>query len=141
MLKLEKRIHYVIAFIVLLIIEVYIAIYVHDAFIRPYVGDVLVVIVLYFAVRIAIPYKYKLLPLWIFIFAAFVEGLQYFHLVQVLGVEDVTFLRILLGSTFDLKDIICYAAGCILLGMYEWLMRRNATIGFCQEIWKEGKKK
>ena len=141
MLKLEKRIHYFIAFIVLLIIELFIAIYVHDAFIRPYVGDVLVVIVLYFAVRIAIPHKCKLLPLWIFIFAAVAEGLQYLHLVQVLGLEDNTFLRIILGSTFDLKDIACYAAGSIVLGMYEWLMRRNVTVGFCADICKEEKGK
>jgi len=129
MIEPKKRIQYMIAFILLMLIEVFIAIYVHDTFIRPYVGDALVVIVLYLAVRIAILDKYKLLPLWIFIFAAFVEGLQYFYLVQVLGVEDNTFLRILLGSTFDLKDIACYGAGCIGLGMYEWIMRRNTTIG------------
>lgn len=128
MAELKKRIQYLIAFIVFLLIEVFIAIYVHDAFIRPSVGDMLVVIVLYLGVRIAVPDKYKLLPVWIFIFATFVEGLQYFHLVQVLGVENITFLRILIGSTFDLKDIACYAIGCILLGMYEWIRRRNITI-------------
>jgi hypothetical protein len=41
----KVRIKYLIVFTVLLSIEVLIAIYVHDTFIRPYVGDMLVVIV------------------------------------------------------------------------------------------------
>lgn len=119
-----KRIKYLIGFIILFLVEVLIAIYIHDDFIRPYVGDVLVVVVIYLAIRIVIPDNVKLLPLWIFIFAAFVEGLQYLHLVQVLGMEDNTFLRIVIGSTFDIKDISCYGVGCILLGLYEWFKRR-----------------
>lgn len=116
----KERIKFLTAFVVLLIIEIVIAIYIHDTFIRPYVGDVLVVIVLFCAIRVITPDKYKLLWLWIFIFAAFVECLQYFNLVQVLGVEENMFLRILIGSTFDIKDIGCYGFGCILIGIYEW---------------------
>ena len=35
-----KRIGYAIATVILLLIEVLIALYVHDAFVRPYIGDV-----------------------------------------------------------------------------------------------------
>ena len=42
-----KRIGYAIATVILLLTEVLIALYVHDAFVRPYIGDVLVVIVIY----------------------------------------------------------------------------------------------
>ena len=115
----KEKIKYLIGFIVLLGIEVLIAIYVHDAFIRPYVGDALVVIVLYCAVKVIITKKYRLLPLWIFAFAVFVELLQYFNLVQVLGMGENRFLRILIGSTFDIKDIVSYGAGCILIIVYE----------------------
>ena len=80
--KTKLRIRYVVCFILSLLIEILIALFVHDKFIRPYVGDALVVIVLYCAVRVIIPKKCKLLPLYIFIFAAGVECLQYFHLVQ-----------------------------------------------------------
>ena len=45
--KNMKRIGYAIATVVLLLIEVLIAVYVHDAFVRPYIGDVLVVVVIY----------------------------------------------------------------------------------------------
>lgn len=121
----KQRIKYLIASVVLVLIEVLIAIYVHDTFIRPYIGDMLVVIVLYCVARVMILDKCKLLPLWIFVFAVVVEGLQYFNILQVLGVEDNTFLRILLGATFDWKDIACYGMGCLLLGIYEWFIRRN----------------
>lgn len=33
--------------ILLLIVEIFIALYVHDAFVRPYVGDILVAILIY----------------------------------------------------------------------------------------------
>ncbi|WP_092559518.1 hypothetical protein [Anaeromicropila populeti] len=47
----RSREKYLIAFMGLLGIEVLIARYVHDTVIRPYIGDVLVVIVLYCLVR------------------------------------------------------------------------------------------
>lgn len=116
---MKKRLVYLLTTIILLITEVLIALYVHDDFIRPYVGDALVVIVLYTFVRILIPEKGRLLPLFIFIFAVVVEILQGIHIVNILGVADNRFLRTLIGDSFDIKDILCYGVGCILLWLYE----------------------
>ena len=55
-----KRIGYAIATVILLLIEVLIALYVHDAFVRPYIGDVLVVVVIYTFIRIFVPERCKL---------------------------------------------------------------------------------
>lgn len=115
----QLRIKYGIAFALLLLIEVIIALYVHDSFIRPYVGDMLVVILVYSFTRIFVPEKCRLLPLYVFLFAAGVEVLQYFKLVHILGLEDNRFLRIVLGSVFDIKDIVCYGVGCALLEVFE----------------------
>lgn len=52
---MNKRIVNSTAFIVLLAVEIFIALFVHDSVVRPYIGDVLVVIVLYFFVRIFLP--------------------------------------------------------------------------------------
>ena len=49
---MNKRTAYGIATFILLTIEVLIALFVHDAFVRPYIGDVLVVVVIYTFVRI-----------------------------------------------------------------------------------------
>lgn len=111
----KKRIIYIILTIALLTIEVLIALFVHDSFIRPYVGDVLVVMVLYTFIRIFIPEKVKFLPSYILCFAVLVEMLQYFRIVEVLGLSDNRFFSILIGSVFDIKDIICYAVGCLLI--------------------------
>lgn len=70
---------------------------------------------------ILIPEKVKLLPLWIFIFAVAVEILQWFHIVDILGLTDNKFFSVLIGGVFDVKDIFCYGVGCILLGGYEYL--------------------
>lgn len=125
------RIKYLTALILLVIIEIFIAIFIDDAFIRPYVGDMLVVMVLYCAVRVIVPFKYRLMPLWIFIFAAFVEILQYFNFVGRLGLQDNRFWRIVMGTVFDWKDVACYGAGCILLSVYEYRK-------FCRGCTKDG---
>ena len=67
--KLYRRLFYLIATLILTGIEFLIALYVHDSFVRPYIGDVLVVIVIYSLVRVVIADGVKLLPLYIFIFA------------------------------------------------------------------------
>ncbi len=113
----SRRVTYFIITIVLLIIEVLIALFVHDSFVRPYVGDVLVVVVIYTFIRIFIPEKIKLLPLYIFLFGTFVELMQYIDIVELLGLQDNRFFSVLIGTTFDIKDIICYGVGCLLIAI------------------------
>ncbi|MCM1120796.1 MAG: DUF2809 domain-containing protein [bacterium] len=122
---LKKRLYYFLAFILLLAVEIFIALFVHDRFVRPYIGDVLVVIVLYFLVRIFVPEGCRWLPVLIFLFATGVEFLQYFRLVERLGLSDNRLMRTLLGSVFDVKDILCYGVGCMLLQIGQWVYRRN----------------
>ena len=123
---MRKRILYILATIILLGIEVFIALFIRDKFIRPYVGDVLVVVVLYTFVRCFVPEKIKLLPIYIFLFSAGVEVLQYIQIVKILGLQDNPFFATLIGTTFDVKDVVCYGVGCILLGIYElWVFQRE----------------
>lgn len=127
--KLKKRrILYAVIFLILLGLEVLIALYFHDNLIRPYVGDIIVVMVLYMAVRVVKPEGFKFLLLYIFLFAALVECLQFFNLIELLNVENNTFLRVIIGSVFDVKDILCYGIGCILLGIYEWKIKERREL-------------
>ena len=56
---MKKRIFYIISFLVIFCIEVLIALYVRDRFIRPYVGDMLVVVLVY---SFAVSYTHLTLP-------------------------------------------------------------------------------
>ncbi len=121
----NKRLIYLITFLLLLLTEVLIALFVNDSFIRPYLGDVLVIILICTFLRIFFPEKPKLLPLYAAVFGITVEFLQYFDFATFLGAENSRFLSILLGRTFDIKDIFCYAAGGILFFAVEFMTRRK----------------
>ncbi|MBS5932675.1 MAG: DUF2809 domain-containing protein [Clostridiales bacterium] len=110
-----KRLYYLIIFITLMIIEVLIAVYVHDSFIRPYVGDILVMGVLYTLIRVITPERCPYLPYLLFAFATIIEILQYFEFASILDFMNSKLLRIVLGATFDMKDILCYAIGTIII--------------------------
>ena len=115
----KRRIVYALIALGLLAVEVLIALFVHDNFIRPYVGDVLVTVLICAFLRIFIPKGVKLLPLYVFVFAAVVEILQYFRIVEVLGLSDNRFFSVLIGSVFDVKDIVCYGVGCVVFAICE----------------------
>ncbi len=108
----KSRITYAIISFVLLIVEIYIALFVNDNFIRPFVGDILVVILLCTFIRIFKPDGIKLLPLYIFLFAVCVEVAQYFDYVKLLGLEGNKFFSVLMGRSFSWYDLVCYGVGC-----------------------------
>lgn len=114
----NPRIISLIIFAVLLITEIFIALYVHDDFIRPYMGDVLVIPVIYSFIRIFIPLKCRLMPLYVFAFAVFTELMQYIKIVDILHIES-RFLRILIGTSFSFADILCYLAGSIIAAIWQ----------------------
>ena len=115
----KLRVFYGVFFLIILAVEAVIALYVHDDVIRPYVGDMLVVFVVYAAVRVVYPDRIRHLWLYVFLFAALVELLQYFDFVELLGLGSNRVARIVLGSTADLKDVACYGVGCAILGIWD----------------------
>ena len=118
----KARLAYLSAFCVILILEICIALFVRDNFIRPYGGDILVTVLLCCFLRIFLPDSIKLLPLYIFFFALAVEIGQYFDFVSLMGLGSIRFFRILLGSTFSYADILCYGIGCVLFAAAETLL-------------------
>ena len=125
---IDKRILYALTTIILLVIEVLIALFVHDSIIRPYVGDVLVVVVIYTFVRIFVPERVVFLPLYIFVFSVGVELLQLVNIVDKLGLSDNRFFSVLIGTVFDIKDVICYAVGCLILGGYQVIKKKICSV-------------
>ena len=122
----NKRVIYLAIFCGLLAVEVCIALFVHDAFVRPYVGDMLVTLLLCCMCRVAFPDEIRLLPVFVFLFAACVEIGQYFDVVALMGLTDNRLLSIALGRTFSWMDLVCYAIGCVAaFGLDEVIRRSN----------------
>lgn len=121
----KSRITYAIISFVLLICEIYIALFVNDNFIRPFVGDILVVILLCTFIRIFKPDGIKLLPLYIFLFAVCVEAAQYFDYVKLLGLEGNKFFSVLMGRSFSWYDLVCYGVGCAAFFTFEKVLMKS----------------
>ena len=124
----NKRLRYFLIFCGLLAIEIAIALFVNDSFVRPYVGDMLVTLLLCCLCRVIVPTNIRLLPVYVFLFAAAVEIGQYFDLVALLGLEDNTILSIALGRTFSWLDLICYAVGCVVAYFLDKMIQKSSRV-------------
>ncbi|MFK7979195.1 MAG: DUF2809 domain-containing protein [Saprospiraceae bacterium] len=101
--------------VVLFIIEVLIALYVKDAIIRPYGGDFLVVILLYYLVRTFWNGPTFQVALGVLLFAYTVEILQYLKIVDILGLTGNRLAEIVIGTGFSWWDMVAYTLGIIVV--------------------------
>lgn len=98
--------------ILIFLVEVFIAKGHVPRFARGSLGDVLVVILIYCTAKTVRNFKPAPLALGVFLFACGIEGLQYIHLVDILGLRHGSILAIMIGNTFSWGDIGMYAIGC-----------------------------
>ena len=94
---MKKRWIYAAAAGGLLALEIVIAVYVRDAFIRPYGGDILVTVLLCWFQRAVFLFWIPYLPLGVFLFAAAVEFAQALGIAKLIP-EGWTAVRIIVGS-------------------------------------------
>jgi hypothetical protein len=111
--------------LVLFIIEVLIALYVHDRLIRPYGGDYLVVILIYCAVRSFIKAAPLKIAIGVLLFSYCVEILQYFHIVDRLGLSGNKIARVVIGYGFEWIDLLAYTLGIATVLFLERLSRKS----------------
>lgn len=105
--------HGVISWLLLCVLVV-IALYARDSFIRPVLGDVLVVMWLYYLLASVVNRPYKQLIFASISVAFIVEACQYFQLTKLLNIEPFSVLHIILGATFDWMDLVAYTIGAVL---------------------------
>ena len=125
---MKKRIFYALAALALFGIEVCIALFVRGGFVRNSLGDVLVVVLIHCALRVVFPGRPKLLAVYVFLFACLVEFTQHIHLLDLLGLAHIGWLRIVIGGTFDWADIACYGVGCVAVGVLERTACRGGNL-------------
>lgn len=117
MIKLKFNLIYFLISLCIFIIELLIAtVFNKIFFVRAYLGDVLVVMLLFTLVKsfIIIKNNHSLI-LGIFLFSCLVEWAQYFCIAEKLGLQPGSIMYIIVGNSFSWIDILCYAAGCLLL--------------------------
>ncbi len=109
---------YFLIFLLLLLIEIAIALFSDHFFIRGFLGDVLVIPLLYSLIKIFIEISTAKAIISIVIFAFIIEFLQSFQIYESLGMHS-ELTKILLGTTFDWKDLAAYLFGGILIYGFE----------------------
>ena len=105
---------------ILFLVEVFIALFVHDNFIRPFFGDVLVVILIYCFIKSFINSPVVVTAVAVLLFAYAIEVLQYFNIIKVLGLQNSAIARILIGTSFEWTDLLAYALGIGLVILFSF---------------------
>ena len=106
-----SKTHYFIGFLIILALEILIASYVNDSFIRPYLGDTLATILVYFFIMSLLRIDYRWGILISLAVSYLVEIAQYFSVITSLGLSDNRMAQILLGTSFSWGDMIMYSLG------------------------------
>lgn len=124
-MKIRFQKSYFMLALLLFITEVLIALFMHDRFVRPYVGDFLVVMLVYCFVKSFV--QAPTLPIAIFtlLFAYVVELLQYYKLVTLLGLQHSALATTVIGSSFEWMDILAYTLGVLVIIWIEHKRRHN----------------
>lgn len=107
--------YYFVWSIILFLTELYIALYVQDDFIRPYIGDTLVVILLYSIVKSFFSVPVLTASTGVLLFSFGIEILQYFKIVEILGLQSSKIARTVIGTSFAWADLLAYSLGFIMI--------------------------
>ncbi|WKS95262.1 DUF2809 domain-containing protein [Riemerella columbina] len=124
-MKFKFNFKYALIALSVFIAEVLIAtVFKHWFILRAYGGDVLVVILLYASVKAFFEVKDNTaLVIGILLFSFLIEGLQYFHIAEILGFSPGSLGAIVLGNSFSWADLLCYTLGCGILFLLPYLSR------------------
>lgn len=112
-------------FVLLFFVEVCIALFVNDRIIRPYGGDFLVVIMMYYFFKSFIKIKFQYLLLFVLLLAYIVELCQLFDVVGLLGLQDNKVMSTIIGTSFSWGDMIAYTLGVSLCFVVELVASRR----------------
>lgn len=114
-----KRVTYALLTAGLFAVEVVIAIFAADTFVRAYLGDVLVIALIYCLLQSLLRKAPAPVILGVLAFACAIEVGQYFDFAAQLGLGQNQLASIVLGRTFSWPDFLAYFAGALAVGLAE----------------------
>lgn len=112
---LKFNFNYFLVAIILFIVEVLIAMFAHDQFIRPYFGDFLVVILIYCFVKSLLNTPFFKTAIAVLVFSFTLEVLQYLDIVNKIGLGHSNLARTVIGTSFEWIDLIAYTLGIVFV--------------------------
>ena len=115
--------------LILFVVEVLIALFVRDSFFRPYFGDYLVVILIYCAVRTFVNASPLKVAIGVLAFSYLIEVLQYFNIVDRLGLTDNEISRTVIGYGFEWWDMLAYTLGIATVLIIERFSSKHSFQG------------
>lgn len=118
---------YFLIFISIFIIEVIIAIYIKDNFIRPYFGDYLVIFLVYYFFLSFINEDKNKIALGVLVFAFTVEIIQYFQVLSYFKLEKNRILRIVAGNTFSFEDLLIYTLAFLTIIFFNYYSLKSVS--------------
>lgn len=123
MLTFNKN--YFVFTVLIFCMEVLIALFVKDRFIRPYLGDVLVVILIYCFLKSFLKLPILTAALFVLLFAFAIEFLQFLNIVEKLHLEKSKVARTVIGTSFSWIDLLTYILGIVIVIAVEkyWLKK------------------
>ena len=125
---MKFRRHYLVLASVIFIIEILIALFAHDKIVRPYIGDFLVVILIYCFLKSFIDISILKAAISVLIFSYFIEILQHFNIVGRLGLQNSRLARTIIGTSFEWVDLIAYTLGILAVLYFEKIMAGKTTL-------------
>ena len=126
-IKFRFHVGYFLIAISLFLIEVLIAKYV-TGWVRSYLGDVLVVMLIYSTMMTVIELNKKLVVLLTLVLAFAIEFSQYVKLAELLGFEKGSVAYIVLGNTFSIEDLVCYVLGGFIILIIEPMFSKYVVL-------------
>src|SRR5690606_17468775 len=113
-MKIHFSAKHLLATLFLFMVEVAIAHFRFNPFIRGFLGDVLVILLLYSFIKIFIKNNSFKISISVLAFAFLVELLQFFKITEILNVQSKLLLTVL-GAVFDPLDLVAYSLGFVII--------------------------
>lgn len=102
---------YILTSLLLSTVEIIIAIFVKDKFIRPIFGDYLASILVFYLLATFIKLSLNKIAVISLLISYTIEGLQYIHILELIHLNKIKILNLLVGNSFSWMDMLAYTLG------------------------------
>lgn len=110
---------YLGVFVGILTVEICIALFVRDAFIRPYFGDFLATILVYVTIRGFTNFSVRKALIISLLISYLVEIFQAVNVLGITGLSSNKTVSVIMGSSFDWGDMLAYTIAGVSIFLFE----------------------